>query len=276
MHISLAQGRYRHVAPRVSALLFVAAVTTWGCEPPSGQKEPVFGGQGAAVQASALPSGVDESVLHGPCSPAAPAGKVALIDDFEDVDNRPFKEFQREGYWYAASDPTEGSLLPKPQNFLPELVPDDESAPDNRAAAHLAARGFSDWGVVWGTTLRWVDNGIRCPFNASRFTGIKFKARGSGKIRVNFSMPETLPPKDGGTCKERCYDTHSRVVILSDKWETYAIPWDQFQQWGWGTQVVFDPSRVLNLQFSVDGKGLPVDFWLDDIEFMVARETTEP
>lgn len=272
------QGRYERLSPHYlrAVVLSVVAVTTWGCEPASGQNEPVFGGQGAAVQASALPSGVDERVLHGPCSPAAPAGNVALLDDFEDADLRPFKEFQREGYWYAAADATEGSMSPKPQSFLPEMLPASESTPHNRVAAHLSASGFSDWGVVWGTTLRWVDQGIRCPFNASSFAGLKFKAKGSGKVRVNFSMPETVPPADEGACKERCYDTHSRVVILSDNWETYEIPWGQFQQWGWGTQVMFDPSRVLNLQFSVDGKSLPVDFWLDDIEFMVTPAATGP
>lgn len=255
-------------------LSLAAVITAVGCEPASGQKEPVFGGQGANVQASALPSGVDESVLHGPCSPAAPPGKVALLDDFEDADFRPFKEFQREGYWYAAADSTQGTISPKPNAFLPEALPASESTPQNREAAHLSGSGYSDWGVVWGTTLRWVDQGTRCPFNASDFAGIKFAAKGSGRVRVNFGMPETIPLDDEGTCKERCYDTHSRVVILTEKWETYEIPWSQLQQWGWGTQAKFDPSRLMNLQFAVDGKLLPVDFWVDDIEFMLPNAAT--
>lgn len=255
---------------RLGALVFACAFTTWGCEPAAGQKEPVFGGQGANVQASALPGGVDESVLHGPCSPAAPPGKVTLLDDFEDADSRPFKEFQREGYWYSAADSTQGNLSPKPNAFVPEALPEAESTPQNRMAAHFVASGYSDWGVVWGTTLRWVDQGTRCPFNASEFTGLRFKAKGTGRVRVNFGMPETIPPADEGKCKERCYDTHSRVVILTEKWETYEIPWRQLQQWGWGTQAKFDPTRLLNLIFAVDGKLLPVDFWVDDIEFMAA------
>lgn len=232
---------------------------------------PVFGGQGATIpSAQPLPQGADETLLRGPCSPSAAPGSLTLIDDFEDGDLRPFKEFQREGYWFAASDATAGAMSPKPGTFAPELVPVEESSPNNRFAAHLVGSGYTDWGVVWGTTLRWVDAGIKCPFNASKFAGIRFRAKGSGQLRVNFGVPETVPKEYDGTCKERCYDTHSRVVFLAPTWAVYEIPWTQLQQWGWGTQARFDPSRLLSLQFAVDGKHLPVDAWLDDITFFEA------
>ncbi len=254
-----------------------AAALAFGCEPKSGTgPAPVFGGEGARVQgAQPLPSGVDESVLRGPCSPSAPAGATALIDDFEDGDERPFKEFQREGYWFAASDSTVGEMSPKPNAFTTELLPPEESSPQNRMAAHFRASGFTDWGVVWGTTLRWVDEGVKCPFNGSSFAGIKFRAKGTGRVRVNFGIPETIPKEYDGTCKERCYDTHSRVVILTPQWETYEVPWAQLQQWGWGTQASFDPTRLLNLQFAVDGKQLPVDVWIDDLSFIEGPSTTK-
>src|SRR5690606_31506141 len=141
-------------------------------------------------------------------------------------------------------------------------------------AAHFVASGYSDWGVSWGTTLRWVDKGIKCPFNASAFNGLRFKAKGNGRVRVHLGVPETVPTDQEGRCKERCWDTHSRIVMLSDEWETYVIPWEQLQQWGWGTEAPFTPEQVLSLQFAVDSKDLPVDFWIDDVEFTRASETT--
>jgi len=239
------------------------------CEPKQAATPgPVFGGEAHAADARPLPSNMNESILNGPCSPAAPAGETLLIDDFEDGDNRPFKEFQREGYWYSASDTTPGEMSPKPNTFAAEPLPDAESTPQNRLAAHLVASGYSDWGVVWGTSLRWVDAGVKCPFNGSKFAGVKFRAKGTGRVRVNFGIPETIPKEYDGVSVERCYDTHSRVVLLTPEWETYEVPWAELQQWGWGTQARFDATRILSLQFAVDGKNLPVDLWIDDITFL--------
>lgn len=251
----------------LTALWAMSAVAGCGSKPDASPGA-VFGGQADGPTAQPLPSNVNESVLSGPCSPFAPPGETSLIDDFEDGDNRPFKEFQREGYWYAASDTTPGEMSPKPNSFAADALPAGESTPNNRMAAHFMASGYSDWGVVWGTSLRWVDTGVKCPFNGSKFTGVRFRAKGTGRVRVNFGIPETIPKEYDGLCAERCYDTHSRVVMLTPDWETYEVPWAQLQQWGWGTQARFDASRVLSLQFAIDGKNLPVDFWLDDVAFI--------
>lgn len=270
---TLVQGR----AP-LSALTSVwVLASTAACEPkPAASPGPVFGGQTTHASAQPLPSNVNDSVLRGPCSPAAPPGETVLIDDFEDGDNRPFKEFQREGYWYSAADTTPGEMSPKPNTFAAEALAEVESTPQNRMAAHFTASGYADWGVVWGTSLRWVDAGVKCPFNGSNYAGVKFRAKGNGRIRVNFGIPETIPKEYDGTCTERCYDTHSRVVLLTPEWETYEVPWAQLQQWGWGTQARFDATRVLSLQFAVDGKNLPVDFWLDDVAFIEQTPTASP
>lgn len=258
----------------VSSCLVGMCAIAVACEPkPAATPGPVFGGEVTATDARPLPANMNESILNGPCSPAAPASETLLIDDFEDGDNRPFKEFQREGYWYSAGDTTPGEMSPKPNTFAAEPLPDSESTPQNRMAAHLSASGYSDWGVVWGTSLRWVDAGVKCPFNGSKFAGVRFRARGTGRVRVNVGIPETIPKEYDGVCVERCYDTHSRVVLLTPDWETYEVPWVELQQWGWGTQARFDATRILSLQFAVDGKNLPVDFWLDDVAFIAASNT---
>lgn len=260
-----------------SGVLVCAASTLVACEPkPQAAPGAVFGGQGVEPGAKPLPANMNESALRGPCSPAAPPGEALLIDDFEDGDNRPFKEFQREGYWYAAADTTNGEISPKPNAFAAELLAGEESTPQNRMAAHFVASGYSDWGVVWGTSLRWVDAGVKCPFNGTKFLGVKFRARGSGRVRVNFGIPETIPKEYEGICAERCYDTHSRVVTLTPAWETYEVRWAELQQWGWGTQARFDAARILSLQFAVDGKQLPVEVWLDDVAFIESAPAAAP
>jgi hypothetical protein len=232
---------------------------------------PVFGGQGAVVAAPKempLPPAEPTADPAGPCSAVA-ASDVALLDDFEDGDSKLFKGFQREGWWFVATDNTEGSKVRPPAGkFEPERLPKDKASKDNLFAAHFSAEGQKEWGVVWGTTLRWVKEGVRCPLNASSFGGIRFRAKGPGRITVKFGTPATTPAEGDGACKQKCYDFHAKLVILSDRWDAYEVHFDRVQQGGWGTDARFDSSRLMSLNFAAGPKDLPVDFWVDDIEFL--------
>ena len=232
---------------------------------------PVFGGQGAVVAAPKempLPPAEPTSETTGPCSDVA-ASDVSLLDDFEDGDNKLFKGFQREGWWFVATDSTEGSKVRPPAGkFAPERLPKDKASKDNLFAGHFSAEGQKEWGVVWGTTLRWVSQGVRCPLNASSFGGIRFRAKGPGSITVKFGIPATTPAEGDGACKQKCYDFHAKLVILSDRWDAYEVHFDRVQQGGWGTDARFDPSRLMSLNFAAGPKDLPVDLWVDDIEFL--------
>jgi hypothetical protein len=198
---------------------------------------------------------------------------VALIDDFEDDDAKIFKAFQREGWWFAAADATEGAkLYPEGGKFSPERLPPAEAGKENQFAAHLKAEGQKDWGAVWGTTLRWESKGVRCPFNSSPFAGIRFRAKGPGTLRVAFGMPETQPAEGGGTCTTGCYDQHGKMVYLTPDWSDYLVRWDRLEQQGWGAEARFDPARVLNHSFTAQPKNLPVDVWIDDIAFVNEQE----
>ncbi|HVJ20145.1 MAG TPA: hypothetical protein VM686_32245 [Polyangiaceae bacterium] len=246
-----------------------------GCVSGGGDKSPaVFGGEGATIASPderPLPAdGKNAQADAGPCGAKAPAGDVKLLDDFEDGDAKLFKTFQREGWWYAASDNTEGSTISPQGQFVAELLAAGESDKENRYAAHLKAAGQTQWGVAWSTSLNWVDKGVRCPFNASSFGGVKFRAKGPGTVRVSFNMPETVPKDNGGICTEGCWDHYGKPFLLSDKWEDYTVRWDKLQQGGWGAQVRFDPTRLIALNFAADVKSLPIDFWVDDIEFLPA------
>ncbi len=257
----------------LTAAVLATLATSLGClrkdaEPGS---PAVFGGKGATplgLQEKPLPEGAGAPEAAGPCGRSSAPNEQALLDDFEDGDNKLFKGFEREGYWYASSDNTEGSLITPVGDFAAEALPQAESSKDNRYAAHLAASGQKQWGVIWGSGLKWVRRGIKCPLNVSGFAGVRFRAKGPGTIRLSLAVPEVMPKDEGGSCKDGCYDTHGKRFVLNDTWETYDVLWDRLQQGGWGTEARFTPERLINLGINVDIKSLPIDFWVDDFELI--------
>lgn len=248
-------------------------------------KPPVFGGEGAQVErASETPlaqagegDGDGDEDDSGPCAQAAPPSDRLEVDDFEDGDNKIFKVFEREGWWYTATDGTEGEqVFPEKGTFAPVPLPEAEASPDNEYAAHLTASGQTDWGVVWGTTLKWIRKGIGCPFNASGFSGFEFRAKGPATIWVNFPTPDTTPKENGGKCSDKCWDSYGKLVRIKEGWNTYQIRWDQLQQEGWGTDARFEVERLMNINFSAKTNALPADVWIDDLRFLPANAPAQP
>ena len=86
---------------------------------------------------------------------------------------------------------------------------------------------------------------------ASAFDGVALRAKGKGPVRVTFGLPETVGADGGGQCKERCYDSHGKVLFLTPEWQEFSVPWDKLQQEGWGAQARFDPARLIQIGFKV-------------------------
>ncbi len=253
-------------------LVCLFASTFGACSSDDGAKNPpVFGGEGAVIaKEHPLPEGSATSPPYtGACKGPAPASDTVLFDDFEDGDNKPFKGFEREGWWWAATDTTpNATIMPAKDAFTVERLPAGEATNDNLFAAHFRAEGQKEWGVVWGSSLAWTNGGIKCPFNASGFSGVTLRAKGKGTILVRLGQPETIGADGGGQCKERCYDSYGKRLFLTPEWQTFSVPWEKLQQEGWGTQVRFDPERLIQIVFAASPKDLPVDFWVDDIAFI--------
>lgn len=238
----------------------------------SSEPPPVFGGEGAQVESPGevpLEEGQGELAL-GPCSKPAAPNTNTMLEDFEDGDNHLFKVYDRDGWWFTATDDTSGTVEPPRDQFKPAALPETEATADNRYAAHLTAAGFTDWGAVWGTTLEWKKEGLKCPYNASAFTGLRFRAKGSGRLRLNLGNPATIPPENGGSCKQGCYDTHGKLIDLTPVWTWYTVPFEKLQQGGWGAQAPFDVERLLSLNFAARPEDLPVDVWVDDLTWIDA------
>lgn len=211
----------------------------------------------------------DRPRMTGPCAKAPPPGQDAMLDDFEDGNHQLFKTYHREGWWFTADDGTEGAkVFPEKGEFKATPLPEGESTAENEMALHMAAEGMTNWGVGWGTTLRWKDGGLSCPFNGSHFEGIRFRAKGPGTIKLKINTIETSPPDNGGICKEGCWDAHTKVIRLTEQWQEYFVRWDSLQQEGWGTDSRFDSTRLLALNFTAGPDLLPVDFWVDDVRFI--------
>jgi hypothetical protein len=254
-------------------ILLLGACSIVGCVASSGESSPpVFGGEGANLKIrgeAPLPEAPKGVAPTGPCAGrVVPAGDVALLDDFEDHDTKVFKAFQREGWWYVAADETQGTVHPPRGTFSADPLPAGEGSTDNAYAAHFSAEGFKDWGAVWGTTLSWSNEGIRCPYNASGFEALRFRAKGKGSVTVKVAIPETQPKDDGGACESKCYDFHGKLIDLKSEWSEYVVRFDRLQQGGWGTEARFNPATLTNVSFHSDSKSMPVDFWVDDIEFV--------
>lgn len=233
------------------------------------------------VEVPAEQASAETTPASGPCAVPRAASPHPLVDDFEDGNGQAFKVVQRDAWWWSSSDGTPTSVLsPVAGQFKPALRGDAiegsaQSLP-NAFAAHFEARGQSSWGANWGTTLRWMEGGLKCPFNGSAFAGVRFAARGTGQVMFQISMPTTTPvDQELGECKQGCWDQYTYVIHLHPEWRTHIVPFESLQQRGFGTDVPFDPSRLLGVMFQAGPEMLPADFWVDDISF-VTREEIPP
>lgn len=226
-----------------------------------GRVEPGTGGVSGSAGSAMGTGGTGPSCSDYPASNAQP-----LLDDLEDADGTLVRAPRRQGFWFQATDPTNGTASPS----VFEAQPGGPGS--SRYAAHLSASGYTGWGVVLGFSLRHEAGGLVCPYDASAFDGLRFAAKGPGRIRLNVSMHDVVATEDGGSCQSACYDSHGSVFELSDQWEHYQILWEDLDQIGFSDPLVFDPSRLSQITFAVWAADLPIDYWIDDVTFLPAAD----
>lgn len=233
--------------------------------PPTISREAPPKAAGAERVASAIPA----KAAPDPCAQALfAAGTEPLIDDFEDGDDAILPNEQRRGFWRWVRETdapgTAPALLPIPRpstgaGLLPG-VPAARPA-RNALALHVAGGRLSDWGAAIEFNFR-----PGC-YDASRYAGISFSARGPGRIYVAPREVSVIPVTEGGTCERECHNPHVEKVDLDPHFRTYEVRFEEVRQRGIGKPPL-DTKRLNSLAFLIRPEDTPYDVWLDDVRFI--------
>ena len=237
------------------------------------------GTSGGATSGGSGGSGGGASSCAPKCTCPYPAGDGAnvMIDDLEDGNGQLGAIDNRIGYWDFSRDASSGTTTPAANTNA--IVPEDGGANGTAKALHVSGQGLTGWGAGLAPLL---NNG--CSYDASEYGGIAFYAKGTAsgvtgpnKILVMVGMPEFIPAENGGTCTDttRCFSRHRATIDLTGEWKQYKVAWADLKP-GWITDVMFDASRIRDLNFSVDagstgadgGAGVDFDIWIDELEFL--------
>jgi hypothetical protein len=103
-------------------------------------------------------------------------GTLPSLDDFNDGDLvlRPVE--QRVGSWYSFTDQTAGCAKLSVEKG------------DSSSALHFTGGGFDKWGAGFCVALAWsLAEGGLCTYDVSAYSGIRFRARGNGTLRMTFT-----------------------------------------------------------------------------------------
>jgi hypothetical protein len=202
-----------------------------------------------------------------------PTGPSDLIDDLEDGDDAINETNGRMGGWYTFNDEsTTGTQTPPSSGFMTATGGADGSA----FAAATSGHGFTVWGAGMGFDLNNPEavgmTGPRAPYDASRFAGIVFKAKGNVPVTVSLEVVGVTPTDRGGTCVpsmtmgEECDDLHGTLIDPTSEWKEYVVEFSRLRQGGWGKTVPFAATDVTAVLFQTD-KDVSFDIAVDDVRF---------
>lgn len=105
------------------------------------------------------------------------------------------------------------------------------------------------------------------PYDASRYRGVRFWARGSeGSLQVTFPTEDT--DVLGGKCQDDCSNHFEVRIELGPEWRRYDVLFDDAEQDPAlpETPAGFDTSKLYGVHFFLWGG--PYTLWVDDPEFI--------
>ena len=215
------------------------------------------------------------------CNMSTAAGGPLLIDDVQDADNAIEKMASgRTGWWYTFDDcPPAGTGMcppgmtnppPDPSGLI-ALVPEADPELATNFVIHTSGGGHTLWGSGLGVGLR-AGTTNKCLYDASMFTGITFRIKGTGTVRLKLPVPATMDMTQSplGTCATNCFDDFGISVVLTAAWSTKSYTWADLTQEGWGTVATFAPSQLTDIQWQVSSTAAApasYDFMVDDLAF---------
>jgi hypothetical protein len=217
------------------------------------------------LEAESLPAPAPEPVLDSAlancANPIVAVGSNPLIDDFEDGNASIAPNEGRSGAWMIYNDGTGKETPAHGAIWHPVPIPGGRGT--SRYALHTWGGVFKNWGITGGFGLATP----RC-YDASAYDGVKFWAKGPGRIVFTAKMTQVVAVEDGGTCRDNCYDVHRKAIALGKRWSAYTIKWTELAQQGQGQPIPFDPRSLHAMGFFVYAEDTPFDFWIDDVTFV--------
>lgn len=191
-------------------------------------------------------------------------GPTIAIDDLEDGDTQILARDGRQGSWFAFDDGSAGT------RSEPSIAPG--GAAGSSSAICIGGEGFTTWGGGIALDLN-RPAATRAVYDASRYTGISFWARGSSSFRAmvvdNYSDPAAA------LCSG-CYDHFQAPFTPTEDWQRYTFSWKQLKQQGFGDVLPnVCASNVLALQFQWPPNAA-FELCLDDVAFTTSTGTVDP
>ena len=241
---------FRSTTIAASLIIAAGASCTNGVATPDDGSNPPSGGGATAQGGGSVVSGGTSSSSGGAGGAATCPGAAAyMISDLE--------QQSQWASWSTSHDMTAGGMQTPAGAFVAEQLP------DGHYAVHTTGTGFTTWGA--GVALN-TAAAKKC-LDFSKFTGVKFRAKGPANLVVAAQVPGVVPVTSGGTCPDNCYDSHKVSVAVGADFAEYTLYWSQFQQAGWGTHADFQGSAVTLLDFEVGPTDMPFNFWIDEVAF---------
>lgn len=219
----------------------------------------------ACITTPASETGWSAQVRH---ARPVPCSDDALIEDMEDSDTQTLKRGGRGGYWYSMLD-KDGSRM-QPQQYEAE----GPGRNGSKGAAHMSGKLAPAAPGVYpyaGLGFGLAEHGM---YDASRYVGVTFWAKGPGKIR--FEIPDGYTSPGGGWCSD-CYNDFGVEIGLTDQWEQYTVRFDWLaQKPNWGDrkpQISTDKLVAMEWEFSSQDREF--DIWIDDVAFVCGVEEAQ-
>lgn len=188
-----------------------------------------------------------------------------LIDDLEDGNAQVREIDGRNGYWFTFVDPWGSTVQPKGHFQLSEGGV-GQGRYVAKASGKLAEEGDSLYaGVGFSFT------NPKMAYDASRARGIRFWAKGPGRIRLKVPDRNTAP--EGDRCTD-CYNDFGVDIYLQDEWVRYTVPFERMkQQPGWGDRSpAVDATGLLSVQWLFGTAGREFEIWVDQVELVGCEE----
>lgn len=230
---------------------------------------------GLAFAAAACAS--DDGGGGGDDDGGEPIPENMLLDDLDDDDAAIHEVEGRIGAWFSYNDGTSDSQQPSPNGVF---TPSPGGAAGTDFYAGSKGDSYSEWGAGFGFDINntGVDGpsgeGEKKPYDASKYTGIRFHAKGNVPVRVGILVWDVVENTYGGGCTppaeptllEDCGDSHGKQISLTGDWKEYRIPFEGLRQGDWGLPADFNPASITSIHFDIE-KDVTFDVGIDQLGF---------